>query len=230
MREFTYYIFNIIVFLPVLILSFMTDVKPHRHIRGLFAGYLLVSVPFMIWDVWATSAGHWGFNSEYVTGPYIFNVPLEEYLFFLTVPFALVYVWGVVKKHVTDKALAGILPLLVFGAVAAISIWTLVAYWENGYTRSAMIAALIATVAAATSRLAYTKRFWTFQVILLGLFMIFNSILTMLPIITYGQDAIIGLNVGTIPVEDFFFNFAFATLFLLVYMYADKPRAKNSAI
>ncbi len=227
MRELTYYLFNIIVFLPVLILSFVTDVKPHRHIRGLLAGYILVSVPFMIWDVWATSAGHWWFNSQYITGPYIFNVPLEEYLFFLTVPFALLYVWGVIKKFVADRSLAGIFPLLMFGVAAGAAVWMLVNYWDNGYTRSAAIATLIAVLVATVSRIAYTKRFWTFQLVLLGLFLVFNSFLTMLPIITYGPDAIIGFRIGDIPIEDFFFNFAFANLFLIVYTFADQPRFIN---
>lgn len=224
MREFTYYIFNLLVFLPVLILSFLTDVKPHRHIRGLLAGYLLVSLPFILWDIWAVSAGHWGFNDRYVTGPYLFNVPVEEYLFFLTVPFALIYVWGVIKKFVVDRSMAGIVPLLLFGTAAGVSVWMLINYWSNGYTRSAAIATLIAVLVAVVSRIAYTWRFWTFQLVLLGLFLVFNSFLTMLPIITYGPDAIIGFRIGDIPIEDFFFNFAFANLFLIVYTTIDQPR------
>lgn len=226
MRELTYYLFNLLVFLPVLLLSFTTDVKPHRHLKALLAGYLFVSVPFMLWDIWAASAGHWGFNTEYVTGPYLFNVPLEEYLFFLTVPFAMMYVWGVVKKFVADKSLAGILPLLAFGLAAGTSVWLLVNFWSNGYTRSAAIATLIAVIFAAVSRIAYTVRFWVFQALLLGLFLVFNSILTMLPIITYGPDAIIGFRIGDIPIEDFFFNFAFINLFLLAFTTADQRRRK----
>ncbi|MEZ6330470.1 MAG: lycopene cyclase domain-containing protein [Candidatus Saccharimonadales bacterium] len=224
MREFTYYLFNLLVFLPVLVLSFTTDVKPHRHVRGLLAGFLLVSVPFMLWDIWAAQAGHWGFNEAYITGPYLFGVPLEEYLFFITVPFAMIYVWGVVKKYVTDRATAGFFPLLAFGITAGYSVWLLVNYWGNGYTRSVAIAAIIAVLVAAVSRIAYTWRFWTFQVVLLGLFLVFNSLLTMLPIITYGPDAIIGFKIGDIPIEDFLFNFAFINLFLLVYTFVDQPR------
>jgi lycopene cyclase domain-containing protein len=46
----------------------------------------------------------------------------------------------------------------------------------------------------------------------------------MLPIITYGSDAIIGFRIGDIPIEDFFFNFAFINLFLLAFTTADKRR------
>jgi lycopene cyclase domain-containing protein len=38
-----------------------------------------------------------------------------------------------------------------------------------------------------------------------------------LPVITYGAGSYIGFRVATIPIEDFFFNFALLTLFVLVY-------------
>lgn len=224
MQGLTYYFLNLIIFVPVLLLSFFTNVKPHRHIKGLLAGYLFVSLPFLIYDYWAVDRGLWAFNEAYVTGPYLWGMPLEEILFFITVPFAMIYVWGVVKKFIGDIGIPAIFPLIAMGAVAAGSIWALIFYWDNAYTRTVAIAALIMILVAVGSRIAYTLRFWTFQLVLLGLFLIFNSILTTLPIVTYNPDAIIGFKFGDIPIEDFLFNFAFVNLFLLVFYKADKPR------
>jgi lycopene cyclase domain-containing protein len=224
MQQYYYLIFIAIILLPVLLLSFKTDVKPHRHLRGLLAGYLFVSLPFMVWDVWATARGHWAFNPEFILGPELFGVPLEEYLFFLAVPFALIYTWGVIKKYVGDIGIPAIMPLIVMGAAAAFTIWSLVYYWDNGYTRTVAIVLLLTILLLVGSRLAYTLRFWTFQLVLLGLFLVFNSILTMLPIVTYDPNAIIGFKFGDIPIEDFMFNFAFANLFLLAFHTADQPR------
>jgi lycopene cyclase domain-containing protein len=224
MRNYYYLIFNLLVILPVLVLSFTTNVKPHKHIKGLLAGYLFVSLPFAIWDVWAVSRGHWGFNPEYVLGPKLFGVPFEEFLFFITIPFALIYTWGVVKKFIGDIGVPAIMPLIAMGSISAFSIWSLIFYWDNGYTRTASIVALFTILLLLGTRLAYSLRFWTFQLILLGLFLIFNSVLTMLPIVTYDVNAIIGFKFGDIPIEDFLFNFAFANLFLLAYHTADQPR------
>ena len=224
MRNYYYLIFNLIVLLPVLVLSFTTDVKPHKHVKGLLAGYLFVSLPFMIWDIWAVSRGHWGFNPEFVLGPKLFGVPFEEFLFFITIPFALIYTWGVVKKFIGDIGVPAIMPLIAMGGISAFSIWSLIFYWDNGYTRTASIVALVTILLLLGTRLAYSLRFWTFQLILLGLFLIFNSVLTMLPIVTYDINAIIGFKFGDIPIEDFLFNFAFANLFLLAYHTADQPR------
>lgn len=224
MRSVTYLIINSLIFLPVLILSFRTDVKPHRHPVALLIAYLLVSVPFIIWDIWATGSGHWSFNSNYILGPELMGVPLEEWLFFITVPFAMIYTWGVVKIYISDKPAPLAWPFLGFGIIGGLSIWMLLNNWSNGYTRSAAIAALITVCIGLFIGLSFTVRFWTFQIILLSLFLIFNSVLTSLPIIIYGVDAIIGLRVGTIPVEDLFFGFALVNLFLYVFNIVDQRR------
>ncbi len=61
MPELTYYIFNLVVLLPVLLLSIFSDVQPHKQWRALLKCALFVSLPFIYWDVWAANEGHWGF-------------------------------------------------------------------------------------------------------------------------------------------------------------------------
>ncbi|MFO0881944.1 MAG: lycopene cyclase domain-containing protein [Candidatus Saccharimonadales bacterium] len=221
MHSYYYLLFNLLVFVPVLILSFTTDVKPHRHLKALLGAFLLVCVPFILWDAWAVHAGHWGFNSNYVLSPRFINLALEEILFFITVPFAMIYVWGVIRKFVDDVQIKTWIPLallsLAAGAAGALLVW----YWDRGYTRAAMIAALIAVIVAGCSTLVFTLRFWVFQVVLLLLFLIANWVLTALPIILYSNAEIIGTKILTIPLEDFFFNFALINLFLITYNWLD---------
>lgn len=228
MSSYAYLFFNLIVFVPVLILSFITDVKPHKHWRALLSAFLLVSIPFILWDWWAVANGHWGFNAKYILDYRVLQLPLEELLFFVTVPFAMIYVWGVIKKFVTDRAVGTLWPLLVASIAVGVSIALLVLYWNNGYTRSAMLAALIAIGLALCSNLFFTQRFWTFQIVLLGIFVVANWLLTALPIITYGDSSIIGYRVITIPIEDFFFNFAFLNLFLVTFNWLDMKNASKS--
>ena len=221
MRNLTYLLFNLAVFIPVLILSFTTDVKPHRHWRAFLGAFLLVCVPFILWDAWAVYAGHWDFNSIYVTSPRFIYLAVEEILFFITVPFAMMYVWGVVRKHIVDREVATWWPLALLSATAGIAAALLIWYWNNGYTRAAMFATLIAVIIVGCSRLVFTARFWSFQIILLGLFILANWFLTALPIIMYSSDAIIGIRILTIPIEDFFFNFALINLFLVTFNWLD---------
>jgi lycopene cyclase domain-containing protein len=55
---------------------------------------LVVLIPFSLWDAYAIAEGHWFFDYGQMTGligP--LGVPLEEYLFFVVVPIAIVLTW-----------------------------------------------------------------------------------------------------------------------------------------
>lgn len=53
---------------------------------------------FVVWDVLAVAAGHWWFDSRFITGFFVFNQPIEEIAFFFVVPFFYVTVWEYAKR------------------------------------------------------------------------------------------------------------------------------------
>lgn len=217
MSEYVYYVFNFVVFVPILLLSLFTDVQPHRAWRSFLLAFVTVSVPFLLWDAWAASEGHWNFSSAYITDYRLGGLPLEEIFFFVTVPFAMMYVWGVVQKHIAERVIVSRWPYIVLGLVVALSAVLHATNWSGGYTRSAALMMLSTIFILCLSRLIFLKTFWVFQLLLLTAFLIGNTILTALPIIGYGDAAVTGIRFGTIPIEDFLYNFAFINLFLLVF-------------
>jgi len=64
---------------------------------------LPTAVFFVVWDAYAISLGHWHFDNNQILGIFgPFDIPLEEFLFFLIVPLAaLLTIEAVrtVKKH-----------------------------------------------------------------------------------------------------------------------------------
>ena len=54
---------------------------------------------FIAWDAYAIAQGHWFFDREQILGIYgPFNIPLEEYLFFMIIPMAAIFtIEGVTK-------------------------------------------------------------------------------------------------------------------------------------
>ena len=74
-----------------------------RRVRRLFLSIAPVAILFLIWDAYAISQGHWYFDSNQilgVIGP--FDIPLEEFLFFIFIPIASVMTIEAVrtvKKH-----------------------------------------------------------------------------------------------------------------------------------
>jgi lycopene cyclase domain-containing protein len=62
-----------------------------RNPKRLLATVGIASPPFILWDAWAISQGHWFFDRNQmvgITGP--LGIPLEEYLFFIIIPVAAV--------------------------------------------------------------------------------------------------------------------------------------------
>ena len=77
---------------------------------------------FIPWDVIFTINGVWGFNSDYFLGFEIFSLPLEEWLFFICIPFAcvfthyalLLYFPNLKLNKVATKAISISLVLILF--------------------------------------------------------------------------------------------------------------------
>ena len=70
-----------------------------RRIKRAALSIAPVSLLFLIWDAYAIKQGHWFFDREQTLGIYgPFNIPLEEYLFFMIIPMAAIFtIEGVTK-------------------------------------------------------------------------------------------------------------------------------------
>jgi lycopene cyclase domain-containing protein len=80
-----------------LILSFWPGLKFYRNLRALLISISLIVVIFGGWDVFATYRGHWYFNPAGIWGFRVINLPLEEVLFFIVIPFCCIFTWEALK-------------------------------------------------------------------------------------------------------------------------------------
>jgi lycopene cyclase domain-containing protein len=84
-------------------LEIVLEVGVLRRVKRLLLSIAPVAILFLIWDAYAISQGHWYFDSNQilgVIGP--FDIPLEEFLFFIFIPIASVMTIEAVrtvKKH-----------------------------------------------------------------------------------------------------------------------------------
>ena len=68
-------------------LEIVLRTRVYRRWMRLGLSILPVLIIFTIWDIYAISQGHWTFDERYVTGIIaVANVPLEEILFFISIP------------------------------------------------------------------------------------------------------------------------------------------------
>ncbi len=59
----------------------------------LWPAIILSTDSFVIWDSYFTQIGVWGFTPKYLIGAYLFDLPIEEILFFICIPYACLFTY-----------------------------------------------------------------------------------------------------------------------------------------
>ena len=220
-----YLLVNLSVIAAPLLLSFDRRVSFYRQWRAVLPALLLVAALFIAEDISATARGHWDFASEYAGELRILGIPPGEWLFFITVPFACIFIYACVRSYQREAVLP--FPRGLNFLLAAIALATALLFRDQGYTRSVMIISAAAWLSLGVLRpdLPKSRHFWTGMGLTYFTFIIVNGILTGIPVVTYGAEAIWGVRLGTIPLEDFFYSFALLTLnFVLYRLILDRGR------
>ena len=86
-----YLLLNIVSISIPFVYSFHPKLKLYKRFNSIILALLFTMVIFIPWDIIFTNNGIWGFNEKYFIGLKIFNLPLEEWLFFMCIPFACIF-------------------------------------------------------------------------------------------------------------------------------------------
>lgn len=97
--NFYYLGINLFTILFPLLLSFDKKVAFFKNWKPLFPAILIIGAIFIIWDIFFTVNGVWNFNPNYLSGISFLHLPIEEWLFFLTVPYACVFIYECLKAY-----------------------------------------------------------------------------------------------------------------------------------
>ena len=194
----------------------------YRRLPAVGFSIAVVSTCYLLWDILVTERGEWSFNGKYLTGVQILNIPLEEVLFFITVPYSCLFIYEVVLYATKSSKFR--LPASVISALILALLGSSLAFYPQGYTAKALASCgFFLMIALFLDRpLLESKQYWIWLAICYLPFLIINTVLTALPVVEYNSKAIWGLRVGTIPLEDFFYNYAMLSFYLLVYRIAKK--------
>ncbi len=217
MKEYTYILILFFTVIICFIASFDRRILFNRHFGAFFMAAVIVAIPFIAWDIWFTAQGVWWFNTSYTLGINIAHLPIEEWLFFICIPFSCVFTYYTLNKFFKWDWLTGFNNLIVFISVIVCAVIALLHY-EKAYTLVTAVATIITLIYLHfVARVSWiSKASLTFTILMLG-FLPVNGILTGTglesPIVNYNPDEFLGIRVGTIPIEDAVYGY---TQFLLV--------------
>ena len=224
---------NLLTILGPLGLSFDKKVAFYKSWKSVFPAIIIVAIGFLLWDEYFTVQGIWGFNPEHLQGIYLGNLPLEEVLFFITIPYACIFIFSCIDayfpKHKFNKLGYGF--SLVFTLV---SVGLAVYFKDNWYTFYALLGAgLLNAIIYFGYTPAWYGRFIVAFLIAIIPFIIVNGVLTGMftenPIVWYNENHIMGPRIGTIPVEDLFYNFFMLFPITVIFQFLIKRKNKKQA-
>jgi len=206
MEHYLYLAINLGSVLIPFIATFDRRLRFQRQWRFVFPAIFLTMLVFIPWDMLKTSLGVWGFNPRYLSGCYLGNLPVEEWLFFVTIPYSCLFTYHALK-HLIKRDLvagyAGLINLITGLAFLLIGLSNL----QRLYTSASFISAgLFLLFHSFCLKKDYTGRFFLMYVVTLLPFFLVDGLLTgsLIPeeVVFYDNSQNLDIRLGTIPLED----------------------------
>ena len=213
------------------IAGFDNRLRFHKQWRYLFPAMALTMLVFIPWDMLKTDLAVWGFNPRYLSGFYIGNLPIEEWIFFIAIPYACLFTYHslnyLVKADFIGRYAGRItlvlgLLLLVTGILNAGKLYTSITFISTGS---------FLLLHYFVIRAGYMGRFYLMYLVTLLPFFIVNGILTgsFIPgeVVFYDDSQNLGIRLGTIPVEDMVYGLLLLLMNVTWFEFFRKKRANG---
>jgi lycopene cyclase domain-containing protein len=208
-KHYTYLLIDCATILFPFLLSFDKKVAYYKSWKYLLFPMLLTSGFFIVWDMLFTASGVWQFNPDYITGLHIGNLPVEEWLFFLVVPYSCAFIYECLIAYFAFRQKADWGWKVLVPLALALLIGGVLNYGRD-YTFYTFIFCGIAILLFYVLRNQNVS--FRADVFVIGFcisiipFFIVNGFLTAIPVVIYNDAENLGVRMYTIPFEDTFYG------------------------
>ena len=186
--------------------SFHPRLQLHKRFLWIFISILLTMVIFIPWDVIFTLHKIWGFNDTYFLGIKFLSLPIEEWLFFICIPFACVFTHYALLLYFPNLQLNKTSTKWISNGLMALLFVIAVVNYDKWYTVINFSLAIPLTYLVYTYNIKLLQHFLLTFLVMLIPFFIVNGILTGSfiedQVVWYNNAENLGIRMGTIPVED----------------------------
>jgi lycopene cyclase domain-containing protein len=232
--HYTYFLILAASLAGPLALSFDKKVAFYKNWKYLFPAMIIPAMLYIVWDIYFTSKGVWSFNPAYITGINLFNLPIEEMLFFFIVPYCCVFIYACIRAYFPNLANKRTADLFLLVLAVGLLI-TGIMYAEKYYTSWTFIftGAFILIIYAVRKFFKGfdAVSFLISYAICLIPFLIVNGFLTAIPVVIYNDTENLGIRIYTIPFEDAFYGMLLTLMNIVIYeklkTYNSKPKTQN---
>lgn len=228
MMQYTYILVDFFTVIVCFAFSFHPKIRFDKHFPAFIKASVLVAIPFIVWDILFTDYGVWWFNTDYTLSLKVLGLPIEEWLFFICIPFACVFTFFCLDKFFKLNWANAFNNTLVFISVIVCVLVALL-FHDKMYT--------FVTAIGTTLVLVYlhfiVKAAWigkaslVYLILMLGFFPV-NGILTGsgLPsaVVNYNPNEFLGIRMFTIPIEDAVYGYSQFLLVLYFFKMFQKEK------
>ncbi|WP_027376342.1 lycopene cyclase domain-containing protein [Kaistella palustris] len=224
MQSYYYLLLDVFSFLIPFLFSFEKK-RMHfiQHWKAYFTAIFSVGIFFILWDSYFAYRNVWGFNDEYLIGVRLLKLPLEEWLFFLLIPYASVFIHYSLKyffpKVILPAKVAQAVTYLLFMIGLALTVYN----YDKIYTFCCLGLFTVLMLLQLIYKWKYARRFYISFIFIYIPFYFVNCALTGSysdnPVVYYDNSENLGIRVGTMPLEDSFYCFTLLYAIVLVFEY-----------
>lgn len=209
-KHYTYLLVDTLTIFFPFVLSFDKKVSFYKSWKYWWPAMLVTGAFFIVWDICFTLWGIWSFSATYTLPPRIGGLPVEEWLFFIVVPYSCVFIYECLKAYfpriITGKDIGWVVLMPLGGALVLLGIyWFGKAYTASSFTFCGLFIMILYLLRNRLGQFRADVFMLTFIISFIP-FLIVNGVLTTMPVVLYNNTENLGIRMYTIPVEDTFYG------------------------
>ncbi|QAA81126.1 lycopene cyclase domain-containing protein [Aequorivita sp. H23M31] len=226
-----YLLLDIGTFIIPFLFNFHPKLQFYKLWKYFFPATFIMMAFFVSWDIIFTYYGIWGFNDKYLSGYQLWNLPIEEWLFFICIPYACIFTVYSFKNLLPKFRFSDKTTLIIYVSLQTIMIATLLYNYDRWYSAINFGYAIILLAWVFNNNRKTLNVFLPVFALLLIPFFIVNGFLTGSwineQVVWYNDVENLGIRIGTVPIEDSIYAL---TMLLTVFVLMEKFKGKNKSM
>ncbi|MCF7561755.1 lycopene cyclase domain-containing protein [Sabulilitoribacter multivorans] len=211
------------------IFSFHPKLKFYKLWKPLFIGILFSMLIFIPWDIIFTKQGVWGFNDDYFLGIKLFSLPIEEWLFFICIPYACVFTHYALLYYFPSLKLSEAITKTISYLLILVLIVLSIYNYDKWYTLINFLLTILLIRVVTTKNVHLLRHYYLTFLVMLIPFFIVNGVLTggfiENQVVWYNNEENMGIRLFTIPIEDTAYAFTLILLNLFIMSLSKSKKA-----
>ncbi len=211
------------------LLSFDKKLQFYKQWKYLLPSIIIIALFYIVGDIYFTKLNIWGFNQKYLSSIFIFRLPIEEWLFFIAIPYASIFLHDVLHayfpKFLLPSNISRQLSIFFFIIALVILLFNL----DKSYTVYILTVFILVIFISYFDKSETINRFYCTFLIILIPFVLVNGALTGAftaePVVWYDHTENLNIRFITIPIEDFVYGF---TMLLAAIMLRNRLMKKEA--